>query len=158
MVRTTKSDAQLQNKKIDRTKIWREELAQNYCRNHMLKHAGQFAGGSELSDLPLSADMCAQDVQQTHRSQDVRMTHVRFNDVVPSLEVQPYSEQYEKPINKLVLGKHGAYITISRRACAYTDLAKDETTKRRTTFAKSGRCQKRALRRHIVLEVANEKA
>ena len=129
-------------------------MAQHHRYDNLLYNCGEI----ELSDLSLSTDACARDVPQDHRSQDVRMSHVRFNDVVQSLEVRPNSEQYEKPINKSVLGKDGVYITISRRACAFTDLAKDEITKRRTTHAKSGGWQKSALRRHIVLEIANQKA
>ena len=119
---------------------WREELAHDSRHENTPKHDGVI----ELSDFSLSADACARDVPQYHRSQDVHMTHVRYNDVVQSLEVQPYSKQHEKPVNKVVLGKHGVYNTISRRVYAYTGLAKDEITKRRTTFPKSG-AGKRAL-------------
>ena len=98
----------------------------------------------ELSDLSLSADRLAQD-DNVKRSRDERMTSVVFNDVVHTLEVQPDSERYEKPLDKFVWGKHGAYITISRRACAYAGLTKYEITIRRMKMAKSGRWTNSAL-------------
>ena len=115
-------------------------------------------GEPKLSDLSRSADACAHDVPKDLRSRDVRMTSVRFDDVVHTLEVRPYSEQYEELLNIFVFGKYGVYITISRRACAYTGLTKDELTTRRINMAKIGRWKKSALRRHIVLQIANAKA
>ena len=110
-------------------------MAHNSRHEHLLQHKGE----DELSDLSLSADACALDAQQDQRSQDMRMTNVRFNDVVQTIEVQPYSEQYETPLNKFVWGKYGVHITISRRACAYTGVTNDELIIRRMKVAKSGR-------------------
>ena len=50
----------------------------------------------ELSDLPLTADVCTRGVPKDEHTYDVRMTKVAFNDVVQTLEVQPDSNQYDK--------------------------------------------------------------
>ena len=117
----------------------RDELAQHYRHTNMPKHNGNFDGETPLSDLSLSADMCAQDVQQTHRSRNVRMTDVHFCDAVQTIDIIAHSETYDQPSKKFVLGNNHTYIGISRHACACTGLHKDEITFCRMKMAKSGR-------------------
>ena len=95
MVRTMKSDAHNSHTHIDLKRIGEE----SWHTHVVVEYAPNNDGEHELSDLSLSADMCAHDAPQDQRSQDVRMTNVRFNDVVHTLEVQPYSKQDEKPLN-----------------------------------------------------------
>ena len=59
----------------------------------------------------------------------------------------------------MCVGKHGTYITISRRAGAYTGLHEDELTRKKDTqITESIRWKQNALRRQIVLEIANGNA
>ena len=102
--------------------------------------------------------MCAQDVPQAQRSQDVRTTQVHFCDNMQTINIIAYSEIYDQPLKQFVLGKHVACINILRHACAYTGLHKDELVVRRLQMPTSGRWKKSTLRRQIVLEIAYEKA
>ena len=123
-------------KHIDRPrKNWRESLAHNDHHTITAKHMRNIYGKHEFSDLSLSADMCAQDVQ-TQRSQDVRVTRVHFCDTVQTIDIIAYSEIYDQPLTKFVLGKYGTHIKISRHACAYTGLHKDELVVRRLKWPK----------------------
>ena len=134
MVRTMRSDAHNSHKHIDHGMIgeknWHNVIFMKLRLNRMAKMN---------SPISHSQPICAHDVPQDQRSQDVRMTNVRFNDVIHTLGLQTYSEQYGKPLKQFLSRKHGVYITISRRACAYTGLTKDELMIRRMNMAKSGR-------------------
>ena len=86
------------------------------------------------------ASQCARRANQK-RTHGVRMITVMFNDVDSTIGVQPYSGQHEKYLVTCELGRHGIYITISQRSCAYSGLSADvmNKQKRRLDMTNGGR-------------------
>ena len=130
------------NKKIDRQIIGENDRHTIIVIQMCLNIRGNIDGDNELSDISLSADVCARYLQRNDRSQDVRMTRVHFCDTVQTNDIIAYCEIYDQPLKKFVLGKHSTYMNISPRACAYTGLRRDELMVGRLKMAKSGRWKK----------------
>ena len=95
-------------------------------------------GEHELRYLTLSRVVRAWHAQKDRRAHEVQMRAANFNDVVKTLEVQPYSEQCETSLNKSMLGKHEMYITIPRRSGAYTGPSQDYMNKRKYKMTNGG--------------------
>ena len=110
----------------------------------------------ELSDLSLSTDKLAQH-HEIRRSQDERMMSLHFSNTVQSIYITPYLEIHNQPLNKLVFGKRGTYITISRRASAFTGFTKDELTLKRIKMANNARWKESALGRQILISKTQTK-